>query len=263
MISYLKKSINIIKNDGFNIFVKRLLKYSQVKYKRLNMYNSNKEKNRFLLLKNKYKDKRVFLLGNGPSLNKTPLHFLQNEYTMCCNRFNLFYDRINWLPDFYIATDDLLIKDSYNEINHDIIPKSKLCFFPDIHPSNVEIKDKLIYSKENVYWINTDAPKFSIDLPNCGINKTVINPALQVLSYLGFKEIYLLGVDMTFKSQNVTKKNSRNWTAIKDDDMNHFDPRYFGKGYSYHNPTVHEMLEVFEQAKIFLIKMKLKFTILQ
>ena len=68
---------------------------------------------------------------------------------------------------------------------------------------------------------------------------------------MGFSEIYLIGVDMTFSDQKVKKKDSRNWTAEKDDDPNHFDPRYFGKGKSYHNPTVHEMIEQFEIGKVF------------
>ena len=63
-----------------------------------------------------------------------------NEYTMCF--FNLFMIAKN-----LHFLDDLLIKDSYNEINHDIIPKSKLCF-PDIHPSNVEIKIRLYIQKK-------------------------------------------------------------------------------------------------------------------
>ena len=251
MKNYIKKGLNIIQNDGLQVFVNRLFNYSQVRFKRFYKYNNIEEINRFRSIKNKYKNKKVFLFCNGPSLNKTPLHFLENEYTMCCNRFNLFYDRINWKPDFYIATDDLVIKDTYNEINDQIISKSKLCFFPDIHPSNIEIKDKLISQHKNVFWLNTDIPDFSLNLPFCGINKTVINPALQILAYLGFKEIYLLGMDLTFDNQTVKKHNSRDWTGIKDDDNNHFDPRYFGKGYSYHNPTVHEMIEVFHEAKFF------------
>ena len=251
MINYIKKSTNIIKNDGFNIFITRLLSYSQVRFKRLYKFKIKEEIERFASLNNKYKNKRVFLLGNGPSLNKTPLHLLENEYKMCCNRFNLFYDRINWKPDFYLATDDLLIKDIHVEINKDIIPEINACFFPDIHPSNLEIKNTLIKPKNNIFWINADRPGFTLDLPYCGINKTVINPGLQILSYLGFSEIYLLGMDLTFSNQNVKKHNSRNWTAQKNDDPNHFDPRYFGKGYSYHNPTEDEILETFEEAKLF------------
>jgi hypothetical protein len=53
-----------------------------------------------------------------------------------------------------------------------------------------------------------------------------------------------------FADQKVKKINSRNWEA-DEKDPNHFDPRYFGKGLKYHNPTVHEMLEKFDEAKEF------------
>ena len=251
MLNYLKKARNIMQNDGLGVFINRSINYSMVRFKRLYRTKNVQDISRFKQLKNKYKGKRVFLLGNGPSLNQTPLHLLENEYKMCCNRFNLFYDRINWKPDFYIATDDLLIKDIYSEINTDIIPEINACFFPDIHPSNVEIKNTLIKPQNNVFWLNTDRPGFTLDLPYCGINKTVINPGLQILSYLGFSKIYLLGMDLSFSNQNVKKHNSRNWTATDDDDPNHFDPRYFGKGYSYHNPTANEIVQTFEEAKIF------------
>jgi hypothetical protein len=101
-------------------------------------------------------------------------------------------------------------------------------------------------------------PEFRADLPKCGINKTVVNAGMQIAAYLGFKEIYLLGVDMAFGTQNVKKSNSRNWTAEEDDDPNHFDPRYFGKNRSYHNPTVHEMLEQFDTGRKFFDKIGVK-----
>ncbi len=251
MKNLLKKAKNVLKNDGLSVFFERSFNYSIVKTKRVFSSFGLENINRIKNLKGTYKKKRVFLLGNGPSLNRTPLHLLKNEYKMCCNRFNLFFERLDWFPDFYIAIDDLVIKDAYKEINNEIIPNVKLSFFPDIHPSNVEIKNKLIRDRENILWLNTDKPGFSLNLPQCGINKTIINPGLQILAYLGFEKIYLLGVDMTFEDQKVKKSNSRDWTAEKDDDPNHFDPRYFGKSRSYHNPTVHEMLDTLAEGKKF------------
>ncbi len=258
MNKYFKKSKNILVNDGLEVFIDRSIKYSIVKLKRISQKKDRNNISRFEELKGKYKGNRVFLLGNGPSLNKTPLHLIKNEYKMCCNRFNLFFERLNWFPDFYIAVDDLVIKDAYKEINTDVIPNVTLSFFPDIHPSNVEIKNKLIIDRENILWLNTDKPEFSLNLPKCGINKTVINAGLQVLAFLGFDEIYLLGMDMTFREQSVQKKNSRNWIAEKDDDPNHFDPRYFGKSRSYHNPTVHEMIDTLAEGKKFFYEHNVK-----
>ena len=57
---------------------------------------------------------------------------------------------------------------------------------------------------------------------------------------MGFSEIYLLGVDMNYKiHDNVDYFNNKNSTEIQsrlNDDPNHFDPRYFGKGKKYHQP---------------------------
>jgi hypothetical protein len=252
MQALIDKGINVIKNDGPKVFTTRLWNYNLVKLKRLFRSTSDKNLQKWASLKGKYQGKRIFLIGNGPSLNQMPLYLLENEYTMAFNRFNLMFERLNWLPDFYMVTDDLVIKDMYEQINKEILPVVSYAFFPDIHPSNVEF-DKYIEHRENVCWLNTDSPEFSDDLPHCGINKTVVNAAIQVAAFLGFDDIYLLGVDMTFADQKVKKMNSRDWEA-DDQDPNHFDPRYFGKGLKYHNPTVHEMLEKFEQGREFFAK---------
>jgi hypothetical protein len=74
---------------------------------------------------------------------------------------------------------------------------------------------------------------------------------------MGFSEIYLVGVDMSFSHQRIKKINSRNWVAAEPD-PNHFDPRYFAKGKKYHNPTVHQMIEKFEEGKVFFNKQGVK-----
>ncbi len=256
MRSLILKGRNIIQNDGILVFVKRLFSYTIVKIKRKIRGNQEDNIRKWKNIKGKYNGERIFIIGNGPSLNKMPLHLLEHEYVMAFNRFNLMFDRLNWRPDFYMVTDDLVIKDMYQQINEEILNTVKYSFFPDIHPSNVEF-DSYISNLESVHWMNMDAPEFSIDLPKCGINKTVINAGMQVAAYMGFKEIYLIGVDMTFKEHKVKKTNSRNWEA-EENDPNHFDPRYFGKGLKYHNPTVHEMLEKFKEGKEFLESLNVK-----
>lgn len=254
MISFIRKGINILKYDGIRVFITRLLSYSLVKFKR---FLSKSDFGNWKSLENKYQGKRIFILGNGPSLNETELYLLKNEHTMCFNRINLMFERLNWLPDFYVLTDDLLIKDMYVEVVNEIIPNVGYAFFPDIHPSNVDFK-KRIGEHEKVFYLNTDNPEFRSDLPNCGINKTVVNAGMQIAIYLGFTEIYLIGVDMTFGDQHVKKSNSREWRAMKDDDPNHFDPRYFGRGRRYHNPTVIEMMQQFEKGRVFFEELGVK-----
>jgi hypothetical protein len=249
MKSLIQKGRSTLKNDGLKVFAVRLYNYIIVMFKRWFRKGDIENVKKWSQLKDKYKGKRVFVIGNGPSLNKMPLYLLENEYVIAFNRFNLMFERLNWLPQFYMLTDDLVVRDMYKQINEQILPKITYAFFPDIHPSNIDFT-KYINHAENVYWLNTDKPEFRSDLPKCGINKTVVNAAIQVMAFLGFSEIYLIGVDMTFADHKVRKLSSRNWEA-DEHDPNHFDPRYFGKGLKYHNPTVHEMLEKFDEAREF------------
>lgn len=256
MLSLIKKGIKTVENDGLGVFASRVYKYSHVKLKRLTRKKDTDNLHKWQLLKDKYKGERIFIIGNGPSLNKTPLYLLKDEYTMCFNRFNLMFERLSWKPDFFVVSDDLVIKDSSDEINKETLPNVTYAFFPDIHPSNIDFT-QYIEHKPNVHWLCCDKPAFQADLPNCGINKTVVNAGLQIAAYMGFSEIYLIGVDMTFGHQTVKKENSRNWVS-QENDQNHFDPRYFGKGRKYHNPTVHEMIEKFEEGKKFFDKLGVK-----
>ncbi|MBZ0198923.1 MAG: hypothetical protein K8H86_03580, partial [Ignavibacteriaceae bacterium] len=54
---------------------------------------------------------------------------------------------------------------------------------------------------------------------------------------------------------SVVANSKRNLTSIKDDDPNHFDPRYFGAGRAYHKPRMEETFLRFEQAKNFFDKL--------
>lgn len=256
MRELIDQGIKTIKQYGLKVFLLRITNYSIFKLKRFVSPKDIQNVEKFQAIKGKYAGKRIFILGNGPSLNMLPLYLLKNEYTMCFNRFSLMEERINWFPCFYAITDDLVLKDQAEELNAYIIPKVDYAFFPDIHPSNLSVK-RIIKQRNNVLWLNVDKPNFSADLPQCGINKTVVNVGIQIAAYLGFTEIYLLGVDMTFGDQQIKKNNSRNWQAAGDD-PNHFDPRYFGRGRKYHNPGVDEMLQRFAVCRDFFSKKDVK-----
>lgn len=248
MNGYINQIYKTFSQYGIRVLAQRSWNFALFKVKRMLAPRDLENEKRFAEIKGKYIGKRVFILGNGPSLNQMPLYLLKNEYTMCFNRFPLMYERVNWKPNFYAVTDDLLLRDMPKEIN-ETTEEVDYSFFPDLHPSNLNVK-KVIKQKDNVLWLHVDKPEFSDHLPTCGINKTVVNAGIQIAAWMGFSEIYLLGVDMTFGDQKIKKGNSRNWQA-QGDDPNHFDPRYFNAGRKYHNPMVGEMLEKFEQCREF------------
>ena len=114
----LKKIFNITKNRGFVDLVYAVARRSYYLYLRKKISLSFEKLNlkKWDRIKNKYKNKRVFLIGNGPSLNNTELYLLKNEYTICFNHFDLFFERINWTPTFYSVTDELVLKDKISII---------------------------------------------------------------------------------------------------------------------------------------------------
>lgn len=237
-----------IKNDGFNsIFIKLFRRfrgyYFKLIYKRPVMHGWEK-------LKNNYKGKTVYLIGNGPSLNKTPLFLLKNEYTMVFNRFSLMLDRLNWFPSFYSTTDDLVLEDIIDEAI-DLSKIAKYSFFPDISFRG-KVFFKKIPKKDNVLWIN-QIPKlgFSSKLPDVFLGGTTIYEGIQILKYLGFNKIILIGVDMNYKVHTTAKKinSGADIVSTKNDDPNHFDPRYFGKGKKYHQPEKHVVDNIFNSLR--------------
>ena len=191
-------------------------------------------------MKGRYSGERVFLVGNGPSLNKTPLYLLKDEYVMCFNRFGLMSDRLNWTPEFFMVSDNLVLEDLIDKAEiHDLVTSAKWSFFPDIHFRG-NLFRRQIGDHKNIRWIRQrHGTGFSVDLPTAYLGGSVIYEGFQVLAYLGFKQIVFVGVDMNFKPHKTVKTLKFGETDIKaeaDDDPNHFDPRYFGTGRKYHQP---------------------------
>lgn len=253
MNSIYTKIIYITKEEGLLIFIKRVISYFKFLFfisfyiKKITLESYNR-------IKDVYKNERIFILGNGPSLNNTPLHILENEKVLCTNRFNLMLERLNYTPEFYACIDDRVLSTIQNDIQ-EISQKVDYVFLPLIHPSSGKNFYKIYKNIKNVYWLILNKFGYSLDMPYIGINKSVTNCSLQIAAFMGFKEIYLLGVDLDYEDhKSVKKENRRDWTSENDDDPNHFDPRYFGKGTKYHHPRLDETFKKWEEAKEFFEK---------
>ena len=248
MINFLLKIVSSIKNDGFSsIFIKLFRRFRGFYFK---LIYKRPTKGGWDKLKNNYKGKTVYLIGNGPSLNKTPLFLLKNEYTMVFNRFSLMLERLNWSPSFYSTTDDLVLENIIDEAI-DLSEIAKYSFFPDISFRG-KVFFKKFPKKDNILWVN-QRPKlgFSTKLPDVFLGGTTIYEGIQILKYLGFSKIVLLGVDMNYKVHTTAKKinSGSDIVSTKNDDPNHFDPRYFGKGKKYHQPEKHVIDNIFNSLR--------------
>jgi hypothetical protein len=233
----LKKTIDAYRREGLKEALYKIARRLNTARKIAGL-NVKLQKKRWRKLKGAYEGERIFVIGNGPSLNKTPLYLLENEYKMCFNRFSVMEERLPWTPDFFLTTDDLVLSDIAKEFDK-IIPKTTYSFFPGIH-FHGQVYANELDKYTNAFWT---IPKlglgFSDALPYIYPGHTVIYDSFQILKYMGFEEIYLLGVDFNYSIHNsvkILKKNTVDIISTKDDDPNHFDPRYFGKGRKYHQP---------------------------
>ena len=170
-------------------------------------------------LKNKYLNKTVLIVGNGPSLNNTPLDKLSKFPSIGMNKIDLIFDSTSWRPDHIIVTNNMVIKQ---------------------HWKSLQIyKEKVILAWKGRYFINFAQRKtfkyfnnfndynFSkrFDL-GVGSGATVTYHALQLAYYMGASKVILVGVDHNFK----TSGDPLDYEKMKEEDVNHFDPNYFKLG---------------------------------
>lgn len=173
------------------IRIKNKLIYFQLKA--LNSIRLQKSKKVLKKYHNSYIGQRCFIVGNGPSLCTEDLNKLRNEICFGTHRvFNIF-DKTNWRPNFYCAQDSSLIFDSIKEIETLDADEKFIAIIKDW--KNQEVKDATYLNLINNEFY-PDLPDFSTDITN-GIFEgfTVSYMCLQIAMYMGFKEIYLIGID--------------------------------------------------------------------
>lgn len=167
--------------------------------------------------KNLHEGEDCFIIGNGPSLNNTNLSLLKGYHVIGLNKINMIFDKIKLDLSYHVSVNPEVIKQIKQELEDNIFD----C--PSFLAYNWS-KD-LNFSNKNVFRIFTSgAPIFGkkIDLP-LREGYTVTFVAMQIAYYMGFKNVYLVGVDHNFKQ----KGNPNEKQVMEEDDENHFDPNYF------------------------------------
>lgn len=178
-------------------------------------FHNTKDAKKLRALKNKFEGKRCFIIGNGPSLTVNDLNKLRNEYAFASNKILYLFGKTEWRPTFYCCCDPevyLMIKGLLDEYNLDY---KFLNFKPSTHEYNeysfFEYTPFTLHRgrvKLRNVFVSEDISQFI----QSGL--TVTFTAIQIAIYLGFKEIYLLGVDHSYaKSRNNNGKLSQDYSA--------------------------------------------------
>jgi glycosyltransferase involved in cell wall biosynthesis len=215
---------------------------------------STAELERLAGLRDSHSGERIFILGNGPSLNRIDLDLLDDEFVFAMNRVSLLYERVSWRPQLYTAFDLRVVPDNLDEFNELEIPYK---FFATKHKG-------AILEADNHYWYhdrstaNDFVDRFvgAPEMTGFGGGGTIACVAIQIAAFMGFDPIILIGCDASYRiPETVTQvgpdkfgDGSRlNLQSTIDDDANHFDPRYFGAGRRWHTPNAAEMHLGFEK----------------
>lgn len=203
-------------------------------------------------LYNKFKGGRCFIIGNGPSLNKHDLNLLRDERVFAVNSFFYKTDETGFRPTFYVVEDNMVMTENIERIRAYEAPYK---LFPSdyrhLHPEGPNIyffrMNQGFYQKSSP---NYCVPRFSTDASKvlyCGQSVTYIN--LQLAYFLGFTEVYLIGMDFNYV---IPREHERRGNHILSttDDPNHFHKDYFGKGKTWKDPKLDRVAANYRQAKL-------------
>ncbi|XDD45052.1 6-hydroxymethylpterin diphosphokinase MptE-like protein [Leptospira sp. WS39.C2] len=180
--------------------------------------------NRFYKLKGKYNGSECFIVGNGPSLKVEDLNWLKekNIPSFGVNKIHLIYPQSEWRPTFYVCEDIPVletIKDIVNE------QKNILKFVMGI--PGIKYDRNTIFIKRIASEF-TDMNFFEEPVPYLFCGQTVIYLCLQLAMFMGFKKIYLLGIDFSWNFDDADP-DEKGFSILKTDSP-HFVPNYFKKG---------------------------------
>lgn len=204
---------NILKEVARSVirfYYRCTLEYTPHNYKVRKKY-----KQRLLSFKDIHKGKRCFIIGNGPSLTAEDLALLKDEYSFAANRIFYMFDKTDWRPTYYCAQDDVVVRDIADKFDT-ILPNCNYAFiaaycYRALNEDTLSDKKVLLYFDK--FQQSHKGRLFSERIEDFVFDGgTITYAAIQIAAYMGFSEIYLIGVDhnystLSFKGNSINDKD--------------------------------------------------------
>jgi len=195
-------------------------------------------------LRDRYKGRRCFVMGNGPSLLKCDLNRLATEVTIVSNAHFLIWDQLKYVPTFLTVEDTLVAADRGRELR-------ALTGITKVFP--LDVRHQLGNADRQTIYVNFDRhyrsfPTFTSDFERVAYwGGTVSYLNLQLAAYLGCNPIIMIGFDHSYQ---VPVDQIRDHVIVsQQEDVNHIHPDYFGPGYRWHDPNVARMEAAYRRAR--------------
>lgn len=187
-----------------------------------------KHAGRLRQFKNCHAGQDCFIIGNGPSLNKMDLSALQDYHTFGLNKIYLMFDRGGLNLSYHVAVNPLVIQQSHAAFGQLRCPSFlSYAASPPALTLNAQPFQFFLYTSGQTLSFAKDLE----DRVNEGWTVTYV--ALQIAYYMGFRRVFLIGVDHNFKTNGSPNEKQ----VLSGPDPNHFDPNYFG-GQEWHLPDL-------------------------
>lgn len=175
-------------------------------------------------LKNKYVGRRCFFVGNGPSLRAEDLTQLNehSEITFGFNRIYNIFASTPWRPTFYISQDEKMLAGCIDNVSamdlaYKFIPIQMDWYF------DLKVNNAVNFNIMSQVSENPAEYLFSDDVAQCIYNSgTGMYTAAQLAAYMGFKEIYFIGVDHHFH----TSINNKGEIVVDNTVKDYFTDKY-------------------------------------
>lgn len=191
--------------------------------------------------KNLHQGEKCFVVGNGPSLKAADLTAIDRIGipTFACNRIHLIFPQTSWRPTYYFISDAKIVAQYSGDVNG--VPDENR-FFPKAFEGQIE--KGVFYN--TVYFDYEHEGRFSTNAAK-GIYPaaSVTTEMIQFAYYMGFSEIYLIGIDFNY---SVTQKVD-NRTYSYQGENNYFIPGYLKPGEVADMPNIKANLLGFNAAK--------------
>lgn len=169
-------------------------------------YLASEDRQRLIRLKGAHQGQRCFIIGNGPSLRADDLEKLKREFTFAANRIYEVFPETGWRPTVYSVVDMDFLNREAERIRRVPCTHMLLPFRAD--------RWRRRWADGRAIWIWNGPARFdagdtapwadrSARIPDdlsLGFSegRTVTFTAIQMALYMGFQEIYLLGVDFSY-----------------------------------------------------------------
>lgn len=186
-------------------------------------------------LRNRHAGKRIFIIGNGPSLQDLDLSPLQNEITIGTNGIYKAFRDWGFTTD-YLLFEDVEQTEIHGPTIKDLEGPLKIAALYNAHGIARPWHDLLFMNArlaDEHYWDEMGV-QFSPDFPNVVyLGSSIVYIALQFAYHLGASEIYLVGVDMDYGALSEKFPPGKLEITAENYDLvqqAHFNPKYYQIG---------------------------------